>query len=611
MDTISNEEYIKKLKSILEEEKAKEAEEIQMPDYNIEIQSQFQETQSLENEIQNFQKNFKKNNINTFDFELKKSYINELQNKVVEDITLKLNSIYNQYENNIKEKIFQMKKNINEQSEKIINLHFGEVLNEITKNNDKIKQDLQKNKINIIEKINSPYKEAKLNADKLEDKEIKEPSDSSGKKAQKKIERENTNKVEQNGKMIENNNLNKFSYKKGEEILDRIHNSKMDMNKYINKKGNDNEKGIKRINKQNNNIQTNKDNRIDMNNSNNNIKTSKMNSNDFDSKNYTSKNYYYEKAHIKNNEYNKDNNNFDPIDGKKNKEKKLNNSNKPQYKEKNNDNNRKNGEENIIDDDNADDSINQINNRNIGSKPFINVNANNFNRASNIFKRKAKNNNNELNSLNNLHNQNKKPTTINYINISNQNMNEDIKKGNKTLMIPIAKEMENQKKGEKKKVRKIYTSVNKIFYSDYQQKYLKVQKINDIEKEELENEITKGMRNNNEDLIKYCLNYIEENVLKLFKRKDLNDEQREILKFNIETVLKICGKDKNIYRDFYYPETRVKPKVVDRGRSIEALQKFRKEFSISDKDYADEGLLNRLIENNLDIYKTFEKIFGV
>ena len=115
----------------------------------------------------------------------------------------------------------------------------------------------------------------------------------------------------------------------------------------------------------------------------------------------------------------------------------------------------------------------------------------------------------------------------------------------------------------------------------------------------------------NEDLIKYWLNFIEVNVLKLFKRKELNENQRDILKYNIETVLEICGKDKNTYRNYYYPEARAKPKVVNRGKSVEALKKFRKEFSISDKEYSDEGLINRLNENNLDIYKTFEKIFGI
>ena len=101
----------------------------------------------------------------------------------------------------------------------------------------------------------------------------------------------------------------------------------------------------------------------------------------------------------------------------------------------------------------------------------------------------------------------------------------------------------------------------------------------------------------NEDLIKYWLNFIEVNVLKLFKRKELNENQRDILKYNIETVLKIFGKDKNTYRNYYHPEARFKTKVVNRGKSIEALKKFRKEFSISDKEYTDEGLLNRLIKN--------------
>ena len=52
-------------------------------------------------------------------------------------------------------------------------------------------------------------------------------------------------------------------------------------------------------------------------------------------------------------------------------------------------------------------------------------------------------------------------------------------------MVPKAKEMNNQNKNEKKNVRKYYTSVNKIFYSDYQQKFIKVERINDIERDAL------------------------------------------------------------------------------------------------------------------------------
>ena len=443
MNKISNEEYIKNLKSILEKEKAKENEEIQMLD-DIEIKEQLQEIKSLEKEIQNIQKNFEKNDSNIINFEVKNLDINYLQKKAEEDIIPKLIIFYNQLEKNIKEKIIQMKEKIKESSGIIINQKYELDLNAIT--------------------------ETKLNDDKLENKDIKEPRDNYGKKAQK----------------------------KSEEILNKNHNSKMDMNKYINK-------GVQK--------------------------------------------------------------------------------------------------------DNTSDFINQINYTNIESKQYIHINS--FNRASNNFKKNSNNNNNDLNSFNNVLNQNKNPTTIKIISKNNQNMNDSIKKDNKTQMIPKVKEMENQEKNEKKKSRKMYTSVNKIFYQDYQQKFINAKRISDIEKEELEREIMKEMKNNNKDLIRYCLNFIEENVLKHFKSKKLKDEEREILKYNIETVLEICGKDKNTYRNYYYPEARAKPKVVNRGKSVEALKKFRKEFSISDKEYSDEGLINRLNENNLDIYKTFEKIFGI
>ena len=119
------------------------------------------------------------------------------------------------------------------------------------------------------------------------------------------------------------------------------------------------------------------------------------------------------------------------------------------------------------------------------------------------------------------------------------------------------------------------------------------------------------MHNERTDLKAFCLNYIEENVLPIFKRKDLNDSQRDILEFNIETILKCCGEDKNIYRNEYYPESSKTKKVIDRSKSLEALKKFRKEFSVSEKDYNDEGIIQKLESNDLDIYKTFQKIFGV
>ena len=75
--------------------------------------------------------------------------------------------------------------------------------------------------------------------------------------------------------------------------------------------------------------------------------------------------------------------------------------------------------------------------------------------------------------------------------------------------------------------------------------------------------------------------------------------------------MRVYGIDIRTYGDCCCPEIKDKKNVVDRGQSIEALHRFRKEFQIIEKDYADEGILNRLIENYLDIYKTFSKIFGV
>ena len=160
-----------------------------------------------------------------------------------------------------------------------------------------------------------------------------------------------------------------------------------------------------------------------------------------------------------------------------------------------------------------------------------------------------------------------------------------------------------------KKPRKLYTSMEKFFFKDNQQKRVKIEKISDIEKEEIEKELVNEMRKGGTNLKAFCLNYIEINILPIFKKYKLNDEQRRILQYNIETILQCCGEDKNKYRK-YYPELYEK-KEIDRSKSLEALRKFRKEFNVSGKDYNDEGLIKRLESNDLDIYKTFQKIFGI
>ena len=158
--------------------------------------------------------------------------------------------------------------------------------------------------------------------------------------------------------------------------------------------------------------------------------------------------------------------------------------------------------------------------------------------------------------------------------------------------------------------RKVYQSLNKCFFNDYQQKYIRIQRITDYEKEELEKELIKEIKEGHNSLIKYCINYIETNVLPLFNPGVLNNEEREIIKYNLEVILKCCGKDKKTYADYYYPEAQRHKKVIDRKRSVEALRQFRLEFGVSEKDYNDNGIINRLVENDYDINKTFQKMFG-
>ena len=101
---------------------------------------------------------------------------------------------------------------------------------------------------------------------------------------------------------------------------------------------------------------------------------------------------------------------------------------------------------------------------------------------------------------------------------------------------------------------------------------------------------------------------IEENILPLFK-KNISSSKLEIIKYNISIILECLGMDKNYYNN-YYIQCETKKQNINRHLSQEAVIRFRKEFGINKEDFTDEALENKLIENDLDINKTFGKIFG-
>ena len=156
---------------------------------------------------------------------------------------------------------------------------------------------------------------------------------------------------------------------------------------------------------------------------------------------------------------------------------------------------------------------------------------------------------------------------------------------------------------------KAYSIMNKIFFLDFQQKNARFEKINDFDLEQIKKEIEKDLNEGKFSLKEYCQSFIEENVLPLFKKSNLNKDQFETLKYNIEKISECCGLTKNYYSDAFNQSKMQKIKV-DRKKSIEAMRIFRREFGITEKEYNDEGIIKRLEENGLDRNKTFQKMFG-
>jgi len=161
----------------------------------------------------------------------------------------------------------------------------------------------------------------------------------------------------------------------------------------------------------------------------------------------------------------------------------------------------------------------------------------------------------------------------------------------------------------KRRTNKAYLSMNKVFFNDYQQKSVNYQKIKDSELDNLKSEIEKEINEGKFVLKDYSKNYIEKNVIPIFKNNKLSKAQFEALKYNIEKILECCGLQKNYYLKAIYQQKK-KTNEIDGKKSIDALKKFRLEFGISEKDYCDEGIIKRLEENELDINKTFQKMFG-
>ena len=98
-------------------------------------------------------------------------------------------------------------------------------------------------------------------------------------------------------------------------------------------------------------------------------------------------------------------------------------------------------------------------------------------------------------------------------------------------------------------------------------------------------------------------------VLKIFQQDKITEESKEIVKYNISSVLKCFGINKDIYSAYYFPKMK-KGYKGNRQMSVEAAIKFRKEFGVSEKEIKEDQLIKKLEENNNDINQTFQQMYG-
>lgn len=165
----------------------------------------------------------------------------------------------------------------------------------------------------------------------------------------------------------------------------------------------------------------------------------------------------------------------------------------------------------------------------------------------------------------------------------------------------------------KKKNNSVIVLLNEMFFSDKNyQKRIKEEIISNAHKDKLADMIFKAKKKG-ENLSFYCKEFIEVNLLPFFKKNVLTKNQSDALKTNIGIVMGCCELNPDYYSSYYYSrdyKLNNNKAKLNRRQSMDYVRKFRQKFQISEKDFADEGIINKLEENNYDIDKAFSKMFS-
>ena len=217
----------------------------------------------------------------------------------------------------------------------------------------------------------------------------------------------------------------------------------------------------------------------------------------------------------------------------------------------------------------------------------------------NLFNQKK--NNPNLNNKNNNDNSNKLEP--------NYKPEQPVKTNNNIINNKSSEQEKPPKQPKQNIYKELFIMFNNIFFKNKDQTSFNSEKINEFHREKLENKYFNFKKLKIEYiLINYFDNFLRANVLKIFQRKNEDERVIENIKHNIETILEIFQSKKYLYQDYYYPNN--KTWIKDRKKSTEAARRFRETFNIDESIIKEEELIKKLDQNDNDINKVMQQIYG-
>ena len=220
-------------------------------------------------------------------------------------------------------------------------------------------------------------------------------------------------------------------------------------------------------------------------------------------------------------------------------------------------------------------------------------------------------NDNLFNKNTHLNNKNKNNNDIsNKFNLNYNYKPEQPIKPNNNIINKNSCEQENPLKQLKKNIyNELFIIFNNIFFKNKEQTSIKAEKINELQREKLANKYFNFQKLKLEYVLTtYFDNFLKVNVFKIFQKRNIDEHITENLRYNIETILDIFQTDKYRYKNYYYPNN--KTGIKDRKKSVEAARKFRETFNIDESIIKEEELIKKLDQNDNDINKVMQQIFG-